>query len=113
MSKITKNIFLGSDFDAKNLKKLKKFNISAIVISARVLSKYHKKHFKYFQFEIADTPETLILHHWLKAFKFMDRFIKKNLNVFVHCMLGVSRSSVTVIAYLMYSERISYYKALD
>jgi hypothetical protein len=48
MSKITNNIYLGSNYDAKNLSKMKGFKISAIVIAARCLKKHHPKHFKYF-----------------------------------------------------------------
>ena len=43
----------------------------------------------------------------------MEEFIKNDKKVFVNCMCGVSRSSATVIGYLMYSERLSYYKAKD
>ena len=57
--------------------------------------------FVYKIIEELDIPTANLRQHWPECHKFMDEAIASGGTVLVHCYAGVSRSSATVISYLM------------
>lgn len=49
---------------------------------------------------VDDISSASIIDHFETTFDFIDR-VRKNGNLLVHCMAGISRSATIVIAYLM------------
>lgn len=51
---------------------------------------------------------------WLRhQVEFIDRHVRNNVPVFVHCDAGIDRSATVVVAYLMWRDRKSRYDALE
>ena len=59
-----------------------------------------------------DIPDENLLQHWKKACDFIDSVVNDGGKVFVHCAMGISRSSSTVCAYLMQNRGIGRDEAL-
>jgi protein-tyrosine phosphatase len=60
---------------------------------------------------VYDAPNENLMPHWPKAIEFIRDGINKGGNVLVHCYAGISRSSSTVIAYLMVEKKVTFYNA--
>ncbi|KIJ29272.1 hypothetical protein M422DRAFT_784322 [Sphaerobolus stellatus SS14] len=61
---------------------------------------------------VDDTPDENILIRLPEACDFIQRALNSGGKVYVHCMMGVSRSVTVVVAYLMKSQGISLHDAL-
>ena len=59
-----------------------------------------------------DTPSANLKQHWPGCYQFIDQAIQEGGTVLVHCYAGVSRSSSTVIYYLMRKYDLSLKDAL-
>ena len=67
-------------------------------------------------FEVVDgepLEPAVQLHHWVRALHKLLAPEQGNHTVYVHCRSGIGRSVSLVVAYLMFSERLSYWQALD
>ena len=62
---------------------------------------------------VTDDSEADLLTEMPKGIIFMNKVMKENGRLLVHCMLGVSRSSTVVIAYLMHTRRWTLADAYD
>ncbi|XP_033643181.1 dual specificity protein phosphatase 12-like [Asterias rubens] len=116
MDEVCKGLFLGSRDAVLTLKgqhDLLKHSITHVLsiewskpdISALNLN--HK--FVY----INDMPSADILSHFEECIAFIDEVLTSSGNILVHCMMGISRSSTIVIAYLMHRDKITFQKAFD
>ena len=107
---ITEKIYLGNEDTARDKVLLNKLNISHILICAEGLEKFFPDEFSYKILYIDDAIDEDILS-WLKeAFEFIDSSVN---NIYIHCVMGISRSPSIVIAYLMYKNKMSYEEAYD
>jgi protein-tyrosine phosphatase len=70
-----------------------------------------KKEFKHLWIEIDDMPSCDLKQHFKKAFKFIDKGLKKG--VLIHCWAGQSRSPSLIIAYLMYKKNLTFQQAIS
>ena len=59
-----------------------------------------------FDLYLYDMPEERIISTFEKAYEFVKKHL--NNNIFVHCYMGISRSSSFVIFYLMKEEKWDY-----
>jgi protein-tyrosine phosphatase len=103
-SKITDNLYLGNEIDAKNYDLLTYYNISYIVNAAKKQLVYYPQKFKYIHLNLSDYSNQDLSKYFYDVLTFMD---KAKGNIFVHCHYGKSRSSSYVIAYLMYKNKWS------
>ena len=71
--------------------------------------KYNPEEFIHKRFEIDDDDHQNIIQYFGECLK----FIKGKEKVLVHCMAGASRSATIVIAYLMWTNKWKFDKALD
>ena len=59
---------------------------------------------------IDDAIDEDIISWFQEAFKFIDSSIN---NIYIHCVMGISRSPSIVIGYLMYKKKMKYEEAYD
>ena len=109
-NQITDKIYLGNEDTARDKAILNKLNISNILICAEGCEPFFKDEYKYKILYIDDAIDENILSWLQEAFEFIDSSEK---NIYIHCVMGISRSPSIVIAYLMYKNKISYEEAYD
>ena len=107
---ITEKLFLGNEDTARDKAILNKLNVSNILICAEGCESFFKDEYKYKILYIDDAIDENILSWLQEAFEFIDSSEK---NIYIHCVMGISRSPSIVIAYLMYKNKMSYEEAYD
>ena len=109
-NQITDKIYLGNEDTARDKKILKELNISNILICAEGCEKFFPEEFEYKILYLDDAVDEDLLS-WLKeGFEFIDSSKNK---IYIHCVMGISRSAAVVIAYLMYKDHKSYEDAYN
>ena len=63
--------------------------------------------FEYKVIEIIDEPDSDLKQYFNECIEFIDRIVKSEKKIYVHCAYGVSRSASTVLAYMMATKKIS------
>jgi len=101
-SKITKEIYLGGQYNEAGLKRLKEMGITSIVNMRRKSLKdaAEKAGINYLHLPTPDR-QAPTMAHLEEGVMFMDRVIKSKGKVYVHCMSGEGRGPSMVIAYLI------------
>ncbi|KZT69480.1 phosphatases II [Daedalea quercina L-15889] len=66
-----------------------------------------------YRLDILDSSTADIRPHLEQAVRWIDDRLRKGVNVLVHCQQGVSRSAAIVIAYLIYTQNMTYETAFD
>ena len=112
MDEITENLYLGKLSGAKNIDKIKKLGIKKVLSLTEEFcwpnynesdNIIHKK------LIVGDSERQNIIKNFGEC---LD-FIKGDDKVLVHCTGGISRSPTVVIAYIMWSKKMSYKEALE
>lgn len=104
------NIYLGDDTAANDINILLYNNITDILVVGIELSKVFPRNFTYKQIFIDDYYQENIFKYFYDSIKFIENSKK---NVYVHCYMGMSRSSTIVIAYIMYKKKMSFKEAFN
>eukprot|EP01084_Bolivina_argentea_P313770 543411_1 len=99
-------LFIGDANMAQNNEIMSNLQITHIVNASSFENKNIDKQIKYFQIQILDNGSENIMNFFDKVYEFISNNgnvnnKNNNKNVFIHCMLGISRSSTLCIAYLM------------
>tara|TARA_B110000090_G_C13317911_1_gene422307 strand:+ start:90 stop:1130 length:1041 start_codon:yes stop_codon:yes gene_type:complete len=84
-----------------NLHLLQSHNIHLIINATPTFANHHEPHIDYIRVDVNDEPSANLLP-WMDAIA--DRIeneLSTGKSVYVHCQMGISRSSSLVIAYLM------------
>lgn len=102
---ITDKIILGNEDCAYDKEFLQSHQITNILVCGMGMIKKYEKEFEYLSFEIDDSNDENILIWFYDAFKFI--YASKG-KVLIHCVMGISRSSAFVIAFLMFDKKMSY-----
>ena len=104
---ILDHVYLGSEIDAKYRRVLKQNGITHIINCAENYVKTGAEFYKsygsqaYLGFSALDTVDYNMMQHFEDAYDFMEDARKTGGKVLVHCVMGINRSAVLVIAYLM------------
>lgn len=101
-SQITRNLFLGGQYNLQGLNKLKAMGITAIV-NMRTNSIYHEAKFqglKYLHLPTIDNAPPL-LDDLIKGAEFTAQEINQGGKVYIHCRQGIGRGPSMAIAYLL------------
>ncbi|KAG8338271.1 dual specificity protein phosphatase 3 [Homalodisca vitripennis] len=115
------NIYIGDASSAKNKQYLMKLGISHVVNTAegKLLGQvdtdqdfYRNTTIQYLGFSIMDLPVSNIGQYFAEVADFMEKAIKGGGKVLVHCLMGMSRSSTCVLAYLMIKEGMTAAEAI-
>ena len=111
MDKITDNIYLGNYIASHNADYLRQLGITKVLSMMDYGAPNYSNgpYFKQKIINIVDSPTQNIIQHFGECLN----FIRGNDKILVHCMFGSSRSATIVIAYLMWSQRITYEQALN
>ncbi|XP_031435317.1 dual specificity protein phosphatase family protein [Clupea harengus] len=106
------NLFIGSVAIAQNRTALKKLGITHVLNAAHTKQgsigdqDYYGDAFVYHGIAADDSSKFDINVYFRQAADFIHKSLeKKDAKVFVHCIMGVSRSSTLVLAYLMLKRR--------
>lgn len=113
-TKITDNLYLGNNSNAKDLNQLRHKNdtITHILnIQRGGESHFSEEGIKYQVLDLDDLPAERLLDILTSAIEFIQEGIDGG-KVLVHCDTGTSRASSVVIAYLMKTHKLNYKKAL-
>lgn len=107
MSKILDTLYLGSYNDAKNPAFLKKSEITHILTVGVELQALFPQQFRYLCIPAYDHPAFQLSPYFDQIADFIHNAIDKEKGkVFVHCQMGISRSTTSVIAYLVKYHRM-------
>ena len=95
-NQITEKIILGNEDAAYDKKFLLDNNISNILICAEGCEIFFPDLFKYKILYLDDSPDEDLLIWLYESFKFID---SSERNIYIHCVMGISRSASVVIGY--------------
>eukprot|EP01102_Stenamoeba_stenopodia_P003797 TRINITY_DN13931_c0_g1_i1.p1 TRINITY_DN13931_c0_g1~~TRINITY_DN13931_c0_g1_i1.p1 ORF type:complete len:636 (+),score=100.00 TRINITY_DN13931_c0_g1_i1:162-2069(+) len=108
-SKITSDIFLGSQTIAMDKNILKENGVTHILNCAgAVCSNYHPEDFTYKTLYLGDGNQEDIGCMFYDVIDFIENAHQNQGKVFIHCQQGVSRSSAMTICYLMWKNGTIY-----
>jgi dual specificity MAP kinase phosphatase len=99
---ITKNLYLGSQYNRVGLRKLRALGITAI-INMRMHSVYSEAQYEGFHYLHLPTPDNTPpdLEVLKEGANFADKEIKAGGKVYVHCRQGLGRGPTMAAAYLL------------
>lgn len=112
MSKINEYLYIGSYFDAKKLNLLSSLNITHIVNLSQ-LDNCFPNNFNYLKIDIDDDNDENISQYFNKVSKFIHNAVLSGGKIFVHCIVGKSRSPCLVAAYLCKKRKMKLIDALS
>ena len=110
IDRISNNIWIGNFIASLNTDLLKSLGITKVltVVDNMDLPNYsEEKYIRHKKVNVADNCRENIIQYFGECIN----FIKGGDNILVHCMVGASRSSTVVIAYLMWAYRWTYQQA--
>ena len=110
IDEIVPNLYLSNWTTGEDKKKLKKYNIKAVITlqmktkSEDIIKFYKDNDIQFYHIKINDSPEENIQNYFDSTYNFINENINNGNNVLVHCMAGISRSATIVIHYLLKKE---------
>eukprot|EP00096_Caligus_rogercresseyi_P003741 TRINITY_DN1724_c0_g1_i1.p1 TRINITY_DN1724_c0_g1~~TRINITY_DN1724_c0_g1_i1.p1 ORF type:complete len:207 (-),score=68.04 TRINITY_DN1724_c0_g1_i1:204-824(-) len=122
MTQIMSNLYIGDEGAAKNAFYLKKIGVSHVLNTAEgsrsglvdTNAKFYKPFgIQYKGLKLLDVAQTNISMYFVEAADFIDEALKSGGKVLVNCMMGMSRSSTCVLAYLMLRQNMTAVEALS
>jgi len=106
-------LYLGSAAGAGYKANLVRLDIKTIINVTKVFPNLFPGCFSYHKIGIDDTLAENIKQHFSRTNEIIDACRQRGERVLVHCMMGISRSSTIVIAYLMKAENKRLKDALE
>jgi len=111
---IENKLYMGGWECAKNIEGLKHRKITHILQLANTNTLLYPNEFKYYVLDVKDKSSENIIPHFKNTNEFIDEIIHDNNSaILVLGMMGISRCSAFVIAYLMFSQNLTYKEASD
>eukprot|EP00906_Rhabdomonas_costata_P020940 RCo030464 len=107
-SQVLEALWMSSQATARDLAELRRLRITHIVAVGVGTRAVFPEVFQYMVLDdVCDTENDLISHHFWPSVRFIEAAIAGGGRVLVHCGKGASRSAAIILAYLMYSQRLS------
>ena len=104
-------IVLGNEDCARDKGFLDMNKFTHVLICAEGCEMFYESEYKYKVIYLDDSPDQHILQYFKEAFDFINEAIITKGKVYIHCVMGISRSASIVIGYLMYMNKLSYNEA--
>jgi len=102
-SKVTDQLYLGSDVVARDSALLEENKITHILNCAgTVCNDYFPDKFIYKTLHLLDGRQEDVRAVFLEVMDFIDEVVQTNGHIFIHCQQGISRSSTMLICYLIW-----------
>jgi len=112
MTEIIPRLFIGSIKEARSYYWLRRNGITHIVNVANGVGDYFPTKYHYLHLHLDDDLNQQLFPYLTTAYGYIDRVMSNpNNRVLVHCAAGISRSSSTIIYYLMKKYKIDFQKA--
>lgn len=111
IDRVIEGLYVGNEAAARKKETLKQDGITHVLVVGNQLRQHFPGEFVYKALDINDSPDTNISAYFEDCYVFIEDCIQKCGRVFVHCHLGISRSSTIAIAYLMRKYRFDYESA--
>lgn len=111
-SKILDFLYLGSEWNSANKEELEQNGITHVLNVTKEIDNFFPELFIYKNVLLYDLESSNLLAHWDSTFQFILSAWESGGIVLVHCKMGISRSSSTVIAFLMKYNNWSLERAL-
>ena len=108
-TKVNDNLYLGNIYNAADIETLKQNKITMIVNVSKTISNYFKNEFKYINIKIDDINDEKFGEELIETVDKIHNEINNGGHIFVHCLMGSSRSVTVVLTYMMKYEN----KTLD
>ncbi|KAN0025236.1 hypothetical protein ACTFIU_003495 [Dictyostelium citrinum] len=114
-SKVTDYLYMGSETVASNLEILKSNGITHIINASYQCENFFQDNpmFEYRKLYLRDSPLEDISLVFDQVIEFIERAIACHGKVFIHCQMGVSRSSCLCMLWIMKTTRCSLEEASD
>jgi len=109
-------LWIGDSEHAASDRVIKDLQITHVVNATENVRNFFEKSKRvtYYRVAVDDAVDEQVHKYFAESNKFIDEAIQSSHGrVLVHCMMGVSRSSTIVIAYLMYKNRWDFDTAYD
>lgn len=121
------NLFLGGAITALNITKLVQLGINLVInvsqekypFSLHSLSHvnttkeyYEKANINFIGIAADDCPSFNLTKYFIPVSEIIDKALKNNERVFIHCFAGISRSATIVIAFLVLKKNMSVSQAI-
>lgn len=113
INRITKNLFLGNWSSSIDPELLKEHNIRCIIglntkrKTLEDLRLYKKMKITYLHVSQYDTSNVNIYRIFPITNRFIYKAVRHNKNILIHCSMGISRASTTLIAFLLWAYYLS------
>ncbi|XP_074501528.1 dual specificity protein phosphatase 13B-like, partial [Sebastes fasciatus] len=119
VNQVWPNLYIGDESVARDKTTLLSLGVTHILNAAAGRHRintgqefYNDLDMEYHSVEAADHPEFNLRPFFSPAAQFIDRALKKNGKVFVHCAMGISQSGALVLAYLLICQGLSLAEAI-
>ncbi|KAF7959381.1 hypothetical protein EAE96_001001 [Botrytis aclada] len=118
MDEILPNLWIGDILSTYNISNLQSKNISTIIsindqsLPRWLRTRYLELGFSHADFRVQDDALEDILHFMKDACEIIDKPLRQNQGVLVHCGLGISRSGTVVLGYVMRERTLDREEAL-
>jgi len=121
LTEIKPNLYIGGEGAAKNTFYLKKIGVTHVLNTAEgnrtglvdTNQNFYKPFgIKYKGLKLLDVAQTNISMYFTEVAEFIDEALKSGGKVLVNCLMGMSRSSTCVLAYLMLRQNMTAVEAL-
>eukprot|EP00756_Hemistasia_phaeocysticola_P004378 Hpha_TRINITY_DN12781_c0_g1::TRINITY_DN12781_c0_g1_i1::g.114167::m.114167/K07359/CAMKK2; calcium/calmodulin-dependent protein kinase kinase 2 len=111
---VTEHLFLGSLRCTQSEKVYKVLNISSLVTAGKGLQVIDPlpKGVHQLALNVDDSPDQTLVPFFEQVFEYIEKMVKEDRRVLVHCFAGLSRSVTFVCAYLMRKRGIPFKTAL-
>lgn len=111
ISKIEDGLYMGDLAGAKDIPTLKKLGVTLVIIFMSDNDYKKDDDIEYHHVNISDSWDTNIMKLFDPVYDLIKFYRDSGDTVYVHCLLGVSRSASFIIAYLMKDRNWTYRRA--